>query len=391
MTDELSVSDVARLIDDPSAANRGNAAGKVASRYEDGSLSDTERQIAEDIFRVMVKDAEERVRTALVTHLKHAPELSSDVAVVLAKDASDAVAVPMLEFSEALSGEDLIDIVRTQGSQHQTAVASRPTVSPAVSDVIVDHGDETAVATLVGNEGAEVADSTMHKVVDRFGDSEKVQTPLVMRSSLPIAVSERLVAKVSDKLIDRLVTHHELPGGLADDLVLQIRERANLGLLSADSNDSDVEMLVEALVRNRRSTPSILLRAICVGDLGFFEAALAKMAGISVLNARRLIHDKGALGFKSLYERCQLPASLHHAYRIALDVLRETERERIDGDPNASTRRMLERVLTQFEDLVDDESLADVDFCSTGPDVPQTRPDSRRDSRYCAFGCCDKK
>lgn len=144
--------------------------------------------------------------------------------------------------------------------------------------------------------------------------------------------------------------------------MLQIRERATLGLLSADSNDSDVEMLVEALVRNRRSTPSILLRAICVGDLGFFEAALAKMAGISVLNARRMIHDKGALGFKSLYERCQLPASLYHAYRIALDVLRETERERIDGDPNASTRRMLERVLTQFEDLVDDESPEDVDF-----------------------------
>ena len=73
--------------------------------------------------------------------------------MVMAKDASDAVAVPMLEFSEALSDEDLIDIVRTQGSQRQTAVASRPTVSPAVSDVIVDHGDETAVETLIGNGG----------------------------------------------------------------------------------------------------------------------------------------------------------------------------------------------------------------------------------------------
>ena len=56
MTDELSVSDVARLIDDPSAANRANAAVKVGSRYEDSALSDSERQIAEDIFRVMVKD-----------------------------------------------------------------------------------------------------------------------------------------------------------------------------------------------------------------------------------------------------------------------------------------------------------------------------------------------
>jgi uncharacterized protein (DUF2336 family) len=183
-----------------------------------------------------------------------------------------------------------------------------------------------------------------------------------MRSTLPIAVSERLVAKVSDKLVDRLVTHHELPNRLADDLVLQIRERATLGLLTADAHEHDVYALVDALARNGRLTASILLRAICVGDLNFFEAALAKMAGVSVLNARKLIHDKGALGFKSLYEKCELPAPLYDAYRIALDVLRETELERIDGDPNTITRRMLERVLTQFEDLVDGESPEDVDF-----------------------------
>jgi len=362
MADELSISDVARLIDDPSSANRSSAAEKIASQYERGALSDTERQIAEDIFRVMVKDAEERVRSALVSHLKNAPELSSDVAGSLAWDASDAVAVPMLEFSEAVSDDDLVEIVRTQGSRRQTAIASRQTVSAEVADVLVDHGDETAVATLVGNEGAALTDTTMHKVVDKFGNNETVQTPLVMRSSLPIAVSERLVAKVSDKLIDRLVIRHELPSSLADDLVLQIRERATLGLLTADADEHDVFSLVDALARNGRLTASILLRAICVGDLIFFEAALAKLGGISLLNARTLIHDKGALGFKSLYGKCQLPETLFEAYRIALEVLLDTELERIDGDPDMVTRRMLERVLTQFEDFVDNESPEDVDF-----------------------------
>lgn len=362
MVDELSVSDVARLIDDPSAVNRSNAADKIARRYERGALSDTERQIAEDIFRVMVKDAEERVRMALASHLKNAPELSSDLAGSLARDASDAVAVPMLDVSEALSNEDLVEIVRTQGSRRQTAIAGRPTVSEEVADVLVDHGDESAVAILVGNEGASLKDTTIHKVVDKFGDSETVQKPLVMRSSLPIAVSERLVAKVSDKLMAQLVTRHELPNHLADDLVLQIREGATLGLLTADADEHDVFGLVDALVRNGRLTPSILLRAICVGDLNFFEATLASMGDVSVLNARKLIHDKGALGFKSLYDKCQLPAALYDAYRIALDVLRETELERIDGDKNTITRRMLERVLTQFEDLVDDECPEDVDF-----------------------------
>jgi uncharacterized protein (DUF2336 family) len=91
MAEELSVSDLARLIGDPSADNRINAAEKVANRFEHGELTDVERQIAEDIFRVMVKDAEERVRSALVSHLKHVPELSSDVALSLAQDASDTV------------------------------------------------------------------------------------------------------------------------------------------------------------------------------------------------------------------------------------------------------------------------------------------------------------
>jgi len=77
---------------------------------------------------------------------------------------ADQVALPMLEFSEALSDADLIEIVRTQGSQRLTAIAGRSTVSEAVSDVLVDHGDETAVAVLVGNEGAQLAETTMHKV-----------------------------------------------------------------------------------------------------------------------------------------------------------------------------------------------------------------------------------
>lgn len=362
MAEELSVSDVARLIDDPSADNRMSAADKVASRFEQGELTEVERQIAEDIFRVMVKDAEERVRTALVSHLKDVPDLSPDVALSLAQDASDTVALPMLEFSEALSDADLIEIVRTQGSQRQTAIAERPTVSEAVSDVLVDHGDETVVAALVGNEGAKVAETTMHKVVDKFGDSELVQAPLVMRATLPISVSERLVAKVSDKLVDHLVAHHELPDDLADDLVLQTRERATLGLLTADANENDVFQLVAALAQNGRLTPSILLRSICVGDLNFFEAALSHMGGISIVNARKLIHDKGSLGFDSLYNKCGLPKGLLSAFRIALDVVSETEKERIDGDPNAVTKRMLERVLTQFEDLVDKHSPEDVDF-----------------------------
>ena len=299
MAEKFSGADFERMINDPSAAGREETAAKVANGYKDDTLSQAEREIAEDIFRVMIQDAEERVRAALATQLKHAPEsCPPDVASALARDVSDLVALPMLAFSEALSDEVLIDIVRTQDDSRQVAVAERKVVSSTLSSTLVDEGSEAAVASLVGNDGAEISEGTMHKVIDKFGDSERMQGAMVKRATLPVAVAERLVSMVSDKLQEYLVTHHELSADLASDMVLDSRERATLGLLSADAAEHDVSVLVAQLDQNGRLTPSIILRALCVGDLRFFEAAIAQLANVSLVNVRLLIHDQGNLGLE---------------------------------------------------------------------------------------------
>lgn len=362
MAEKLTAADIARMMQDTSPESREQTAEKVATGYANGALSDTEREIAEDIFRVMVKDAEERVRAALSNQLKYAQGLSSDVAVSLARDVSDAVALPMLEFSEALSDADLIKIVRTQSASRQVAIAGRNVLSGAVAAALAEDGSEGAVAVLVGNEGAELGEAVMHKVIDRFGNSEGVQVPLVRRSTLPITVSERLVAMVSEKLQDYIVTHHALSEDVASDMVMQSRERATLGLIGRDADTQDVEALVDQLYRHGRLTPSIILRSICAGDINFFEAALARLSDLPLVNARTLIHDEGPLGLKSIYERAGLSRKMFPAYRVAFDVARENEHERSDIDPDAVMRRTLERVLTHFEDMFDDSNHEDMNF-----------------------------
>jgi uncharacterized protein (DUF2336 family) len=61
MSQMLTQTDVCRLLDEPSAANRQDAALKVASAYSAEELSDDERNVAEDIIWVMTQDAEGRV------------------------------------------------------------------------------------------------------------------------------------------------------------------------------------------------------------------------------------------------------------------------------------------------------------------------------------------
>jgi uncharacterized protein (DUF2336 family) len=350
MTQRLTKADVSRLLADPSGEARAEAAAKIAIQYESRALSSREREIAEEIIRFMVRDAEIRVRESLALHLKASDDLPRDVARALASDIR-SVALPVLQFSNVLNDADLIDVVRELDSEKQAAIAGRKTLSVNVSQSLTQHGAEAAVAALMANPGADIGEGAYQTALDRFPVSAVVQESMVRRNVLPATVGERLVGLVSDALKEYLVTHHDLPAAVVTDLVLQSRERATVSLLAPNADDAAVERLVEQLRDNGRLTPSLVLRALCMGDVVFFETAIATLAGVPVANARVLIYDRGALGLRSLYERAQLPESLFAAYRVAVDVIHETEYDGEPHDRGRYRRRVMERILTQFEHL----------------------------------------
>ena len=356
----LTEQDVAQLLADPSGDARADTAGKIAAGFNSGALTDQERQLAEEIFRLMVQDAEVRVREALAHNLKENPGVPRDVAVSLAKDVA-SVAMPVLQFSEALSDEDLIELVRGQDAEKQVAIAQRTAVSESVSEALVETQNEDAVTALVSNEGADISEKSLQKVVGDFGDREGVQSAMIRRPKLPVTVSERLVTMVSEGMKEELVKRQELPASLATDLILQSRERATI-TLSSGSSDDELVSLVKQLNDNGRLTPSIILRGLCMGDINFFEASLAELLGISLLNARRLIHDPGKLGLQAAFEKAGLPNSHYPAARAAIDVARETEYDGGENDRERYARRMIERILTQYGDLGVDFDSDDLEY-----------------------------
>ncbi len=357
MTDNLTKDDVAKLLSDPSPDHRAALAGKVARQFDQTQLSAAERKLAEDIIRIMTRDAVVRVRQSLADNLKASPNLPRDIAVAMAKDV-EAVALPILSVSTVLSESDLIEIVRGGSATKQSAIAGRPEVSEDLADALITLADESAVAVLVGNEGAKLDEARLNRVIDRFGDSALVQEPLVKRSTLPLTVAERLVTKVSESLQAYLVANHELPAGVAQELVLKSRERATVSLLTGESDEAAVERLVEQLARGGRLTPSLLIRSLCTGDMTFFEVAMSYLAKVPLLNARVLIHDGGKLGMKSLYEKAGLPPSQLSVVRIAVSVADETPFDGEERDLERHSSRLIERILTQYEALDD----ADIDY-----------------------------
>jgi uncharacterized protein (DUF2336 family) len=128
--------------------------------------------------------------------------------------------------------------------------------------------------------------------------------------------------------------------------------------LTAEHSPGDtVYELVAYLSQTGRLSPSLILRALCTGDIDLYESAMATLAGVPVENARVLIYDAGPRGLKSLHEKAGLPPKLIPALRTALETLNETLAEGREWDRRRFQQAVLERILSDPEFL--DEADAD--------------------------------
>src|SRR5262249_43408771 len=128
-------------------------------------------------------------------------------------------------------------------------------------------------------------------------------------------------------------------------------------------------------------TASIVLRALCMGDLAFFEAALARLANLPVVNARKLIYDPGKRGLEAIYRHAQLPLNHLPIAQAAVAIAADLQYDGESGHRDGFKRRMIERMLTQYDFLGDDFEPDDIEYLlsklnatasGSGPEPPKS-------------------
>lgn len=315
----LSIQDVDRLLADPSPSARSDTAAKVAKAWSADALTPTERQLAEAIVTALARDAEVAVRQALATHLQDSPSLPRSVALKLARDVAD-VATPLLQFSPVFTEADLIELVQVVSPLHQSAIAGRRSVPAGLADALVSHGAEPAVVVLISNRGAQLNAPMMERALDRFPDSRGVGEALARHPQLPPKFAARLIAQVSEAVREALVSRYQIPPAMAADTMMQLRERCLLGLTGEGAQPMELAELAADLQKRGQLSTTLIIRALAGGDLAFFEQGLAQIAGISLGNARLLIHDPGRRGLAAIYQRCGLPQDYYKMTEAVIDL-----------------------------------------------------------------------
>ncbi len=146
-------------------------------------------------------EVEARIHVAkLLAPLERAP---GTVVVKLANDDIE-VAKPLLEFSNVLSDDDLIDIIGKQSEEHRIAIAGRTNVPERVGEAIVEHGQTSSIARLVRNTNAEFDKATLEKLVARAAADAEIAADLRGRPELDWGSLRGEIDTVASKVLETL-------------------------------------------------------------------------------------------------------------------------------------------------------------------------------------------
>ncbi len=354
LRNRLTNDDIRRLVKGENDEARAMAARKICRRMDAASLTEAERTAARDILDLIARDAAELVRRAMAITLRQSPNLPREIARKLAEDV-DSVAIPVLEQSPVLTDEDLLAVLQSAETEKRCAIAGRSHVAPIVVHEILDSGDDGAVSVAAANDGAEFDEAAYQRAFSEFCENSGVMDSFVARSHLPLSVTERLIAHVSDIALNRLVKTHALPPQLAVELSEGARERATLDLVDQAGLAHDPKHFVQQLRLNSRLTPSLILRALLRGHIAFVEHAFAELAGVSHSRAWLLVHDAGPLGLRAVYDRTGMPSRLYPAVRAALDIYHGMEVPQDEAGRAHFRRALAERAITRFQGIPEDD------------------------------------
>jgi uncharacterized protein (DUF2336 family) len=122
----------------------------------------------------------------------------------LASDDEISVAAPVLVRSNRLGGADLVDIAKTKGQAHLLAISSRRELDEAVTDVLVNRGDNDVLLSVASNSGAAFSEGGFATLVERAENDGNLATRVGERLDIPPQLFRKLVMQASEVVQRRL-------------------------------------------------------------------------------------------------------------------------------------------------------------------------------------------
>lgn len=190
-----------------SVEKHGEILRQITTLFLGGAQSFNEDHIRlfDDVFCRLIEEIEGRTKAELSRRL--APVANAPIGILrrLAKDEDIAVAAPVLSGSPRIEEKDLVDIARTKGQAHLSALSERNPLMPQVADVLVQRGDREVVLKVADNPGARLSAAGYSNLVRRAQNDGELAESIAQREDIPDHLFRELLIRATEVVQRRLL------------------------------------------------------------------------------------------------------------------------------------------------------------------------------------------
>lgn len=353
MSEQLDIGYLLDVARDPEIYTRSKLTTQLTEFIADPETCESDIKAITPVLLVLADDKSGIVRRTLLSGIRDLPNAPVDVVFALVADEND-IATEILRSSPALHDHELIAVIRICDEVRRMAIAERDKLMPPVSRALIELGSQDVSETLLNNTGARIDAAGYEAIMRRHGVSEGLEALLLKRRDLPPLLAIGLVDTVSDRLQSLASGKKWLRADKAAEVIRDAKEDGVIKII-ARTDITENRNVVRGLMAQDKLTPSLVLRAACIGKMDFVEESLALLAKMPPAMVHSLMFGRGAMGLKALYFKAGLPGVMYSAVRVAVDVYLELRHDMDVSDESRFGRRMIERILTQYEEFSDDD------------------------------------
>lgn len=266
---------------------------EISEVYNDDSLTEIEKQIANDILLLLLQQAELDLREALSERLSVQDNVPLELILRLAHD-EIAVASHVLLNNKDLSDLDLATLVQDNGPQHWRAIAQREDIGETVSSNLIETGDIETAINLVENLTATLSTENMQDLSLLALKSEQLHKPLLSRPEVSNDIALSLYVFVSQNLRRHILDRYNINRDLLDKTLDGLLEE--LHAVCFDSWDITPEMinLAKAFKERDEISSGLLIKTLRRGQLPFFAALISTWIDVDVDIMKKIVErDQG--------------------------------------------------------------------------------------------------
>lgn len=285
------IDDLEHVIADKNIGDRAAMLRRVTDLFvvTSGQLSDEQVALFDDVMGRLLDEIETSARAAFGHVLATAPDAPPKVVRRLALDDAIDVAGPILAHSGQVDDLTLVEGAKTKSQAHLLAISRRKILAEAVTDILVERGDQQVVLSAAGNLGAVFSDFGYSTLVQRSSNDDDLAACVWSRPEIPRQHLLKLFADASESVKLKLTRKDPRKAGSILEIVAQatqqIQTRArdkSAGYAAAlahvqslhDAGGLDEPQLTNFARAGKFDETSVALSLICDLPISLVERAL---------------------------------------------------------------------------------------------------------------------